>query len=188
MKKCVLLVFSLLTTLLAAADGVFEEEMAGTWILESSEGEFVYKGFGQHPLARPDVIMFYSEEQHQIENRESLGVAKFQSPEEYTIGIQDYFIYDGSSGRLRMHIHYAGGHNVVRYIINNINANRMELETYDKKGRVVYVRQGSQSSIIKSEQARSSNDYYSLKGEKLTGEPKSGAFIRGNKKYAIIGF
>ena len=184
MKKYVLLLLSLLTPLWAVADGAFEEEMAGTWILESAEGEFVYQGFGSHPLARPDVLVFYTEEQHQYEQRESLGVAKFQSPEEYTIGIQDYFIYDSSNGRLRMHIHYAGGHNVVRYIVDNIDANRMELQTYDKKGRVVYVRQGGQVSINKpKEQTQAVSGSFSLKGEKLTDESRGGVVIKGNRKF-----
>ena len=72
----------------------------------------------------------------------------------------------------------------MRYIVDNIDANRMELQTYDKKGRVVYVRQGSQSSINKpKEQTQAVSGSFSLKGEKLTDESRGGVIIKGSRKY-----
>lgn len=165
--------------MIAVADGVFEEDMAGTWVLESAEGEFVYK----NGLARPDEIVFYTEEQHQIENRESLGVAKFNSPEEYTIGIADYFIYDSSNGRLRMHIHYASGHYTVRYIVISIDTDHMTLQTYDKKGIVVYRRKNSSSNISVDKAKRRNSQIYSINGEMITDNSHKGIIIESGKKY-----
>ena len=179
MKKILSTLLFMLVPVLASADGIGEEELAGKWVLESYEGEFVYsssetiyhydESTGEEIfkkikcyLARPDIIEFYNEEQHQTENRESLGVAKFQSEEEYTcsFGIGDYMLYDSSSGRLRLHISYRSGHSIVRYIVNSITFDRMELMTYDKKGKVVYVRDGNPNAATenKSRQGDLNND------------------------------
>ncbi len=182
MKKLFSFLMLMLLPMVMCAQEIYEEDLAGTWILESSEGEFVYKD----GLARPDILELYTESQHQTENNESLGVARFQSPEAYTkyVGIQDYFIYDCSGGNLRLHIQYYGGHYVVRYIVNFINHNRMELQTYDKKGKVVFVRQEDPSSVASvTQDTNKSITYYSLKGEQLLDTPSNGIYIHNGKKY-----
>ena len=186
MKKLlfVLIICTCFTPLLA--EDFAEEDLIGTWVLTEKEGDFVYKYDGVS-LACPTEFEFYSEDQH-AERSESLGVARYEAPEQYSksIGIGEYFLYISSNGQLRLHVHIQGNHRVVRYIVNYIDSNRMELQTYDKKGRVMFLRKGSETNVrsVTSDNT-STNTYYSLNGERLSSNPPKGIFIKNRKKQVV---
>jgi len=174
----------------ASADIIEEDDLVGTWEVESAEGTFDYTSWMLNGLspARPSSITFYTEAEHK-ENPESLGVVRYKSPEEYTyqLGIQDYFLtYRVSTGGYNLHLQLSGGHTVVRYIVTYIESDRLELTTFDKKGKLVLVRQSTASvpSVV-TEMPSNSASYYNLNGQRLPTEPNGGVYIVDGKKYTV---
>ena len=173
-----------------SAGNIDEDDLVGTWNLESSEGEFVYTSWQLNGLspACPSQITFFTEEEHK-EEPESLGVAKYIIPEfnTYKLGIQDYFFtYRVSTGSYNLHLQLAGGHTVVRYIVTQMSEDRLELTTFDKKGKLVFVKETvSASPPLCREEENISTPYYNLKGEVIQGPPNQGVVISRGKKYVL---
>ena len=152
-----------------------EEDLVGTWELVESSGEFVSsKGC-------PEELEFYTEEKH-VEESESLGVARIRTSDQHTreIGMQDYFIYMTIGGNLRLHIQYQGGHYIVRYIVLEISQDKMELMTYDKKGRATYRRIGSTNVRGIKTDGDMSKRQYNLKGEMISTPTKGIKIMQQN--------
>lgn len=157
------------STLPSFAQEITEEDLVGTWELDESYGDFVYE------KRCPYEIEFYTEEVH-VHRSESLGVARYQSVDgmtivpggstdgKYTLGIQDYFLFMTSGGDLRLHIQYKGGHFVVRYIVNSISQEKLEVMTYDKKGKAVFRRKDTSSVRGVRTNRTQSDKYYNIMG------------------------
>lgn len=180
--------------LLSFAQEIDEMELAGTeWGLVESEGEFVYEHYKLSSL-KPDSIYFYNEDMHK-EQRESLGVAKYQTVEEYTYynenndlihtgeyrnvfiseGMMDYFVSNSN----KLHILLHGGHTILRYKVNYYDGETMKLETFDRKGKLTYRKRSlpSDAAAPKFNARRKDDNYYSVSGQKLSGEPSIGLYI-----------
>lgn len=191
MKNFLIFVFLFsLNSVFVLAGNIDEDELVGTWNLESSEGEFVYTSWQLNGLspACPTQITFFTEEEHK-EEPESLGVVKYIIPEfnTYKLGIQDYFFtYRVSTGSYNLHLQLAGGHIVVRYIVTQMSENRLELTTFDRKGKLVFVRENASTSpsICRDEEIASA-PYYNIKGEVIQGPPNQGVVITRGKKYIL---
>ncbi len=179
--------------LLSFAQEIDEIELAGTgWGLTESEGEFVYERRNVSCL-KPDSIYFYNEDMH-VEYPESLGVAKYQTEEEYTyydenhgliytgeyrnviksFGMEDYFITNEN----KLHIHLTA-HIILRYKVNYYDGETMKLETFDRKGKLTYKKRSlpSDAAAPKFNARRKDDNYYSVSGQKLSGEPSIGLYI-----------
>ena len=187
-------------SLFSFAQEIDEMELAGTeWGLTESEGEFVYvRRYGYDNgfivTSKPDSIYFYNEEQH-VEHPESLGIAKYQTEEEYTyyndnyelihtgeyrtvfksIGVMEYFVSNGN----KLHILLGGGHYNLRYKVNYYDGETMMLETFDRKGKLTYRKRTlpSDAAAPKYNARRRDNNYYNVSGQKLSREPLNGLYI-----------
>ncbi len=188
MKKQLLLLVMMLLPMVACADNFLEEDLAGKWVLESAEGEFTFKLLGKYDTACPTYIIFKLDRTDWPDYM-TLGSAKYSN--NISADIFDYFLTYTPNGGQRLHIYYkckASGQNLettVRYIVNYIDKNRMELQTYDKRGKVVYVRQNDQSSVRSIEiDNKRAQQRYSLKGERISTVVPNDVFIQDGKKYA----
>lgn len=179
-----------LGTSYAWADDIEEDDLVGTWEVESAEGTFDYTSWMLNGLSPACLasITFYTEAEHK-EEPESLGIVRYKTPEEYTyqLGIQDYFLtYRGSTGGYNLHLQLSGGHTVVRYIVTYSESDMLELTTFDKKGKLVLVRQSTTSApSVVVEKPSEPAIYYNLNGQRLPTEPNGGVYIVDGKKYTV---
>lgn len=176
------------------AQDITESDLEGVWVRYQSTGEFrPYKPDCGYSLQDPESVKFY------IDNNtlgdDSLGVAyvlnpKYEVYNEWGVsmgyeerleirGIQDYFISKGDI----LHIQYHGGHYCQRYKIVSYDGTYITLETMSGKGTVIWKRETTDVSAPVY-YTNNHDNYYSLDGKLLPGEPQKGVFIKGNKKIA----
>ena len=173
MKKQLLLLVMLLLPMMAVADSIHEEDLAGIWILESSEGEFARE---KEMIASK--ITFYTVEQcwnGRIGKYEGVNVFSY---------IYDFILYN-SNGGLRLHITLHNTYHNLRYIVKYIDSNQMILQTYDKKGTLVYKRENSSSNISELKPDKGNDQMYSIKGEMISDTSGKDVVIKNGKKYIV---
>jgi len=169
--KNTLIILLLSLPLFALAQEVLEEDILGVWVFES-----------RTDLSPNCLYMCPSKFKLDARNDGSDNSILMLDSKESII-ILDFILFDCYNGNRRLHFLCDGYPPItIRYIVKELDMNRMVLQTYDKLHEFVFIRESVNATREIETEKRVENKMFNLKGEQETGKPLGRIIIKDGKK------